>query len=81
MRNLSDLVCWIGVVVLAVFAVAWMLTRGLHAIVVLLLLFPILPCLCGFLCLRRLRSSRVLLICSSACSAGDPVSLEIRNSP
>ena len=39
MQRISEVVCWAAVGVLALFAIFWLLTRGLGAIVGLVLLF------------------------------------------
>jgi hypothetical protein len=43
MQKISEIVCWAAVGVLALFAILWLLTRGLSSIVVLVLLFAQSP--------------------------------------
>jgi hypothetical protein len=72
MQKISEIVCWAAVGVLALFAILWLLTRGLSSIVVLVLLFvqsPLpwwiltpaaLALVAGFLYLRRSMRTRVI---------------------
>ena len=72
MQRVSEIVCWAAVGVLALFAIFWLLTRGLGAIVGLVLLFVQSPLpwwiltpaaialIAGFLYLFRARRAGVI---------------------
>ena len=72
MQKISEIVCWAAVGVLALFAILWLLTRGLSSIVVLVWLFAESPLpwwiltpaaialVAGFLYLRKGMRTRVI---------------------
>jgi hypothetical protein len=72
MQKISEIVCWAAVGVLALFAILWLLTRGLSTIVVLVWLFAESPLpwwiltpaaialVAGFLYLTRGMRTRVI---------------------
>jgi hypothetical protein len=65
MQKIAEIICYVGLSILALFTLLWMLTRGLGSVAAAVLLFINSPLPWWFASLPRQQSSPDLLICSN----------------